>query len=402
MNRDLIIAYGFMLVLIAGCASNPVVEHIPLRVNNNPNSLAVFFDGTANNEGSHTNIAKLHNLITLQNNANISAAYIEGVGTNGNFLGMAMGKGIGRDVREAYLYLGENYNPNKKDKIYIFGFSRGSYAARILAALIHVAGIPDFSHIARRSERKEYVEEIYDAYKTKKTIEQRREDVIAVTGKKHEPVEIEFMGIWDTVEALGFPDLSENIDVPNGNYADQLCNIKKAAHAVSIDDDRARIFTPILLTRDHLVTKCKKEVEMDDVVNEVWFSGAHADVGGGYNDTYIDGVSLNWMLTQIEPYNLVPKGSQVYANPFGVTHDPEKGVFRLIYHKLNRNLLAYANSSSYNKGKLKIHKSVIDRLAAIPVKSYEYRWLENYTDCFKPTKEGLTYLYEKECFDVVP
>lgn len=391
-----------IMLFLGGCAHTPIL-HIPAQDKEKPRKLAVLFDGTANDEGSHTNIAKLQSLITLQSNSNISAVYIEGVGTGARFVGMATGWGIGRDVREAYLYLAENFDAKRKDEIYIFGFSRGAYAARILAALLHVAGIPDLEKIPQK-KRADYIDEIYDAYKSKKTFEERRKDVMKKTGTMPVSVDVEFMGIWDTVEALGWPDYKENIDLPNARYNDQLCNIRKAAHAVSLDDDRARIFTPVLLTRQHLFTDCEfKKAQFDDVVNEVWFSGAHADVGGGYGDTYIAGVSLNWMLNQIKPYNLVPKEARVYADPYGKTHDPESGLFGLIYHKMNRDITAYADGTPYNQGRLRIHRSVLDRLAQVPAQSHESHWFESdkYKHCFAKKNDSLEYLQERNCFEVV-
>jgi uncharacterized protein (DUF2235 family) len=393
-----------MVFTIVGCASNTAINHIPISSNEIPRKLAVFLDGTANDEGSHTNIAKLHNLTTLQDKTNINTSYIKGVGTDGEVIGMITGRGIGKDVREAYRFFAENYNYDRGDEIYIFGFSRGAYAARILSALINVAGIQDIQCIPKK-DRKEYIKEIYGAYKNKKkTIEERREDVRNVTGHTPVPVKIEFLGLWDTVEALGWPDYKEDVVLENPRYADQLCNIKRAAHAVSIDDDRARIFTPILLTRSYLICQCEVEIDINDVVDEVWFSGAHSDVGGGHKDTNIDGVSLNWMLKKIEPYHLVPSGSKVYADYKGVTHDPESGAFGLIYHKLNRNIPLYTDDTEYNNKRLRIHQSVLDRLSLIPVKKYESEWFKSdkYKKCFQVTEDGYDYLQEKDCFDVVP
>ena len=106
----------------------------------------------ANEEGSHTNISKLHKLVTLQNKDDVLSTYIEGVGTRKRILGMATGWGIGNDVRSAYLFLLENYKEH--DKVYVFGFSRGAYASRILSSMLYVAGIPKTTRLyqARREE----------------------------------------------------------------------------------------------------------------------------------------------------------------------------------------------------------------------------------------------------------
>jgi len=391
------------IMLTTGCANNTIVKHIPSSPSGTPIKLAVFLDGTANSEGSYTNVSKLYNLTVLQERDDVRAGYIEGVGTNGKLIGMAMGWGIGKDVREAYRFLAENYKPNRADEIYIFGFSRGAYAARILSALVHVAGIPNVSHLDD-DEADAYIEKIYTAFKIEdKSVDYRRGKVEAVIGYKPTSVKVEFMGLWDTVEALGWPDYEEDTGEPNSRYADQLCNIKKAAHAMSIDDDRAQIFTPILLTRDHLINECK-EVNINEVVDEVWFSGAHSDVGGGYDDTDISGVSLNWMLGKLMSYKLVPNLAKVYSDFKDTTHDPREGFFSYIYRELSRSIDVYSENSSYNGGKLKVHRSVLDRLAQTPVKPFESHWFETdkYKACFKPTSNGLEYMQSEKCLiDVI-
>lgn len=395
----IIITLLFALFL-AGCNSMTAINHIPKASNEQPMNLVVFLDGTANDEGSHTNIAKLHNLVTLQDNQNIRASYIKGVGTDGKIIGMAMGWGIGHDVREAYLFLAENYNYKRGDKIYLFGFSRGAYAARILAALVHVAGIPDVSEI-EKNQRYDFVKKIYKANKGKKSIAERKDDIAAVLGYAPISRDIEFLGIWDTVEALGVPDYEENWKLPNSRYEDQLCNIKNAAHAVSIDDNRARIFTPVLLTNNHLIDTCR-DVVINNIVDEVWFSGAHADVGGGYLNAHISGVSLNWMLKKIAKYNLVHNNTKVYSDYLGKTHDPESGIWGLIYRKRSRDLYLYAKHNNYNNNKLKVHQSVIDRLQLMMPKEHEYQWITNgFKDCFVVQGKGLKYVKAKDCFTVV-
>ena len=419
------IEYFIFVVLIfsvVGCVPNTAVNHTPSRPAGIPMNLAVFFDGTANDEGSYTNIANLHNLVTLQGRSDISTSYIKGVGTGTKVVGMAMGWGIGHDVREAYLYLAENYDHlQQKDKIYIFGFSRGAYAARILSALLYVAGIPKLDQI-EKGNRYDYINEIYKAYKGKKSVIDRRKQVLSVTGSKAiKPVEVEFLGLWDTVEALGFPDYKEDIHEPNTRYADQLCNIKKAAHALSIDDDRARIFTPILLTHRHLVEECDHEINsIENKVIEVWFAGAHSDVGGGYQDTNISGISLNWMLSQLEEnnINLVPQGTRVYADYSDLTHDPESGLFGLIYRKRNRNIPCYMLKNGMINGKckrdkivkeegyeidhikpVKVHQSVIDRLCEKSPESFESKWFKdlNYLNCINCAEDGTGKINSDQC-----
>jgi len=411
------------VIFLIGCSSVSRVDHIP-KNSDNSRDLIVFFDGTSNDEGSHTNVSKLHNLVTLQSRNNISTTYIKGVGTGAKVIGMAMGWGIGNDVREAYLYLMENYD-SSHDQISIFGFSRGAYSSRILSALLYVAGLPKVEYLSKK-ERTKLVEDIYNSYKSKKSIVDRRHNIESMLKTKWaekfkytpKPVYIKFLGVWETVEALGFPDLKENIDEPNKNYADQLCNIENAAHALALDDNRARIFTPLLLSRKHLKDeKCVEgDKEIKSNVEEVWFSGAHSDVGGGYKDTDINGISLNWMLDKIEDAGLdiVPKNSKVYSDYLGKTHNPEAGLSGLIYRERNRNISCYTENKSstgvfcktdkydidYKRtstnlsSPLNIHRSVLDRLCMKTPENHESFWFreEKYKNCISCDANGRGYI----------
>ena len=378
----------FIFLFIVGCTSTKTAYHNPIQKNNNPKKLAVFMDGTMNNASSYTNVSKLYNLTVLQNNENVSAAYIVGVGNHG--IGLITGSGIGGDVKDAYLFLVNNYQEQRNDEIFLFGFSRGAYTSRILAGLLYVAGIPDVSHL-QQSERKKYINKIYSAYTGNKSIEKRRNDISKIIGVKSSPIDVTFMGLWDTVEALGLPNFKEQYNVPNPKYVDQLCNIKKASQALSLNDDRASLFTPVLLTEDHLISNCKKPVDIDSVVNEVWFFGAHSDVGGGYSDTEIDGISLNWMLREIVSYGLVPKTTEVYEDSRDNTHDPYTGFLGIFYKRQFRSLSIYAENSTYNYSKLKIHKTAIERISDtlfIPLKANDKNLIDNFSNCFLETQNG--------------
>lgn len=235
------------------------------------------------------------------------------------------------------------------------------------------------------------------------------------------PVNVRFMGLWDTVEALGWPDHDYSPGEANTRYADQLCNVQNVAHALSLDDNRARIFTPMLLSQRHIIEHtCDKPQGFSTVLNEVWFSGAHSDVGGG-NDTDISGVSLNWMLDMMDAakLGLIHKDAAVYGNYLDVTHEGDSGLAGLFYKKVNRDLAMYIEHTGYKeffakndenakKGKnhfvsfydavngekdpikplspvLKVHQSVLDRLCVVPSKNFESQWYKNepFKGCIK-------------------
>lgn len=409
------------LFSINACTVAPVT-HIPTCDQSNkeydckktPRKIVLFFDGTANDEGSYTNVSKLRNLITLQDKGNIRTIYIAGVGTGTRIIGAATGWGTTDDVKQGYKFLTKNYR-STSDEIYLFGFSRGSWSARILAGLVQVAGIPDLSSYSDSFSDK-LINDIYRAYKVQLPLDKRRERVKEIIGKRignYQPssVNIKFAGIWDSVEALGWPDYKENNEGPNRRYIEQLCNVNNVSHVLSIDDDRARIFTPILLTARETKKQCgyyspptstlakDHQIEILGTINsgdkrnvtQVFFSGAHSDVGGGYTDTDIDGISLNWMLSQIDDYDLVTAGTQVYADAYGNTHDPESGLAGLLYHRKNRNLSLY---EALLDTKFKVHPSVIDRLECVPVDWHEYQWQQRsnlFRHCFTPEGGALKF-----------
>lgn len=401
MKKLLII---IILILTYSCSGNKIIFHEPIPTANKPQKIAIFIDGTANNEGSYTNVSKLYNLTTLQSTANIRAAYITGIGSNdGNFSRMIYGWGTQEDVVDAYLFLIENYSKNRNDEIYLFGFSRGAYAIRILAGIINVAGIPDLSHLNTK-QKKHFANRLYRIQKGKYSLQERRNRLVKKLGPKavSNSVDIEFMGLWDTVEALGIADFKEEYKTPNVKYVDQLCNIKKAAHALSLNDNRATVFTPILLSHQGLINNCKN-VNISDVVNEVWFFGAHSDVGGGYLDTNMDGLSLNWMISQLKTHGLVQNSASVYAQIKDKSHDPKQGFVGLFYPRRHRSLKLYASDSSYNKGKLKIHSSVFERLK-YPLKEYDQNLVNssNFKDCFEYSEEkGYQYIKSSNCFEII-
>ncbi|MFK5982285.1 MAG: DUF2235 domain-containing protein [Flavobacteriaceae bacterium] len=378
-----------VIIILTSCVSTKTAYHIPIQHTEAPKKLIVFMDGTMNNASSYTNVSKLYNLTILQDKSNVNAAYVTGVGNRG--IGLMTGVGIGKTVREAYMFLSKNYHPERHDEIYIFGFSRGAYAARILAGLIHVAGITDLSNIPEKQQYN-YIKKVYLAYRGDQTIYNRRKDIKKITGKAPKSVSIEFMGLWDTVEALGVPNFKENYNVPNKNYVDQLCNIKKASQALSINDDRATIFTPKLLSKKYLTEKCEKPVNISKVVNEVWFAGAHSDVGGGYGDTEIDGVALNWMINEIKPYGILPETARVFEDIYGTIHDPSNAFIEIFYRRRFRNISLYVdNNKSYNNGKFKIHKSAIQRLnnpKVLPLQDFEYNLQVHFLNCFQLQENG--------------
>ncbi|HEA21100.1 MAG TPA: DUF2235 domain-containing protein [Pricia antarctica] len=395
------LAFLYLAIVLSSCGSKKAILHEPVSSNVLPKNIAVFLDGTANNERSYTNVSKLYNLVTLQDNPNVEAAYFRGVGNGADFIGILIGSGIRGKVCNAYLYLAEHYDHERGDEIYLFGFSRGAFMARILAGMIHSAGIVDLRRIPK-NKRLDFIKRIYNAHKGEKTIQERRDAVFEVTNQRlpYDSYKIEFMELWDTVASLGIPDYKDDYYVEETDYNDQLCNVKKASQALSLNDNRSSVFTPSLLSNEYLVRECK-ETNPKDIANDVWFFGAHSDVGGGALNTNISGVSLNWMINQLQEYALLPSNIKVYENQFDATNNPRKGFIKLFYPKKERKLIFFASEKGYKNEKLKLHSSVLNRLEG-PLQTYEINLIKLFGECFEKNGQGgYDYLKGSNCFQVV-
>lgn len=259
--------------------------------------LVVFCDGTWNkpDQQAPTNVTKLFEAICQDDVGGVPQIvhYVQGVGTRwfDRVVGGAFGWGISGHIKEGYQFLCSNYEPG--DEIYLFGFSRGAYTARSLAGLIHNLGIVKREHLGR-------INEAYERYRDKsidwhpnpskggKAVEFR--SLYTHGGEK-----IKFLGVWDTVGALGSPygilmgylfDKFFGCRFHGTKLSDSLLS---ASHALSKDEHR----WPFRPTRWELQTGQSAA----DFVEE-WFPGVHSDVGGGYPECGYSDVSLAWMAAQ--------------------------------------------------------------------------------------------------------
>ena len=211
-------------------------------------------------------------------------------------VGGATGKGLHKNVMDDYRYIVQNYSQG--DKIFLFGFSRGAYTIRSLCGLINNCGIikrPDASLIQQAFN---HYKRSGDDHKPSgnKSIEFRKQH-------SHASRKIEFVGVWDTVGAMGIPfsflGLFENKD----EFYDTKMgkNIRVARHALAIDEFRSDFEPTVWLQRK----------TMD--IKQVWFAGAHGNIGGSYkpdpNGSLLSDIPLEWMIgedkksgLEIEPH----------------------------------------------------------------------------------------------------
>jgi uncharacterized protein (DUF2235 family) len=281
-----------------------------------PKRIVVCSDGTGNTatKGRGTNVFKLFEAVDLDSHrfdANVTpqiAIYDDGVGTE-NFkplkmFGGATGWGLSRNVRHLYKELARVYDPG--DEIYMFGFSRGAFTVRTLVGLIGTCGLIDPERLPSPTfgGLNSAVKMAYRAYRACyrpwlwRQFAKPSKDAAAKFKEAHSfqtDVMIRFVGVWDTVDAVGLPfHLSDvlNATVYQFKFPDHHLSplVQRACHALAIDDQR-QSFHPLLWTeRDEDRAR----------ISQVWFAGAHANVGGGYPKQGMSLVALDWLLTEAE------------------------------------------------------------------------------------------------------
>ena len=251
--------------------------------------LVLLFDGTWNKPESNTNVERLRRLIAprdLAADIEQRVNYIPGVGvTSGlpHLLGGAFGYGLSGNVMEGYRWLCETWRTG--DDIFLFGFSRGAYTARSLGGMIRKCGL--LRHDASGKVGKAGVSDAYDFYRE---LGSKPDDAIARDFRAGHSVEVDihFIGVWDTVGALGIPGTAAWFPYARARYQfhdTELSKIVKHAYqALALDEHRAD-FQPAIWTRNPNTIKAgenltSKKAEQVDI-EQRWFIGAHADVGGG-------------------------------------------------------------------------------------------------------------------------
>lgn len=303
--------------------------------------LVFCFDGTWNeiDSGDATNVAKIAQAVSLSD-GDISQIvhYDEGVGTFdfegdlsdiSNRLAGAFGWGLRQNIVEAYTFLILNYQPG--DEIYVFGFSRGAFTARSFCGLIRNVGIVDRRHLVNLRDAIDlYVSRDPDASPDTDYCRQFRYDRQSGVClkrdrswleknyplEKHEEkvdIGIKFLGVWDTVGALGIPAAGPVEDWVNEEYGfhdTRLSTfIEFARHAVSADEQR-RTFTPTLWSNiDEL------REGYGNRYDQKIFPGTHGSVGGGGPVVGLSDAALEWVFRGAESSGLKfdkDKGSPLY------------------------------------------------------------------------------------------
>lgn len=384
-----------------------------------PEVLAVFMDGTNNKANSdplrNTHIKTLHGLV----NDRVRSLYIEGVGTRFKPLGSLLGLGTKARITRSYYFLSRHYNAG--DTICMLGFSRGANQCRILSNLIYTAGIANLERLKSASAKKRIIRTIYRKYRGNHPLAERRARVAAyldgwnsrhpdqmirydTTGK----VRIELMALFETVEAFDIFDRREVI-VPRRDHLNQAMNVKKLIHAVSLDDNRAWTYTPVLVSDSRVAVPV--DADKNRLIEEVWFSGSHRDVGGANKrDPELQNVSLAWMWKRLEPYRLF-RDTTIEQDIYAPAHNMN-GTFwlRMAFADNNRNIHHYFKGmrTTYFDKQLVVHRSVIDRLAAGVLPEFKTTrgrkdWfdLPPFSSCFESKGKARILKPDCACIEVV-
>lgn len=316
--------------------------------------IVVFSDGTGNSSAAlfKTNVYRVYSGLDQQSpppgqHAQI-AYYDDGVGTSRfrplAMLGGAFGIGLKRNVLDLYMFICRNYRPG--DRICAFGYSRGAFTVRVLVALITNVGLakPTSERELRRDAadayreyRRRYRNWTVDLLRPVRDILIRAKRALSGQGQGHDRLDagIHFIGVWDTVAAYGLPiaEMTRGVDkwiwplsMPNHSLNPKVRN---ARHALALDDERDT-FHPLLWNEI-----CERDEYGQPPVGgrlkQVWFSGMHGDVGGGYPDGSLAYVPLRWMVREAKDAGLRfdPAFEQEVdrtQNPCGPIHNSRRGL----------------------------------------------------------------------------
>jgi uncharacterized protein (DUF2235 family) len=218
--------------------------------------------------------------------------YLRGVGTSRGerIRGGAFGIGLSRNVKDAYRTIVENYEPD--DELFLFGFSRGAFTARSTAGFVRNCGVLTQQHAGR-------VDEAYDLYRARGAHPRGTESELFRRSYAYEP-DITFIGVWDTVGALGIPVRGMGWLNKRWAFHDTKLSskVKNAFQALAVDETRGPFRPALWEPHDDDVRPPGQRLE------QVWFAGVHCGVGGGYADTSLSDIALLWMVQRAKECGL--------------------------------------------------------------------------------------------------
>lgn len=257
-----------------------------------PRQIVLCCDGTNNNltgGENDTNVVRLCELLRRHGDDRQLVFYDPGVGNPGELpgatlwdsvnrygerlAGLAFGRGVYENMAECYQFLMAHYRAG--DELYIFGFSRGAFTARSVAGLVNMFGIlqphmvsmvPSLLHI--------YFTDRGSAGDSPRRIARQATQLFADPPARH--VNIHFVGVWDTVASVGMPPFSKQFTARADVGGKRFLNVRQA---LALDEYRAQ-FAPRQYVDPN--GEYRSDQGLPVSLKQLWFSGAHCDVGGGY------------------------------------------------------------------------------------------------------------------------
>lgn len=270
-------------------------------------NLVLCCDGTSNQFTAHrTNVLKL--CYALEKDTERQLVYYHpglgtrapvGIGTSfggfwGKAAGLALGYGLQADIADAYTFLMNHYRPG--DRVYLFGFSRGAYTARVIASMLKLYGLsmPGNEALVPYAVKMMWaISKIGDKRKVDAYF-RLAEEYSETLGSG--PCRPHFLGVWDTVNSVGW--IGSPLALP---YTRNNPDIAITRHAIAIDERRA--FFRVNWFEEVAGTNIK----------QVWFPGSHCDVGGGFPEAEsgLSKIALQWMVDEAAKADLLIRSDRL-------------------------------------------------------------------------------------------
>ena len=359
-----------------------------------PKNIVLLSDGTGNSAAKlmKTNVWRMYEAVELSSGDQV-AFYDNGVGTSSfkpfALLGGGLGWGLKRNVLRLYMFACSHYagatDVSAADQIFAFGFSRGAFTIRVLIGLIESQGLVVGAKGAELERRarwayREYRREFNSGtwlvrrlrgvrdWLLSRIVERKPAGGAAPTARPR----VTFVGLWDTVDAYGLPidEMTRGWDQwvwPLSMSRHELPSIvDKLCHAVALDDER-QTFHPLLLDESHHPDAAHTD---DETLTQVWFAGAHSNVGGGYPDDSLAHVPLRWMASEAAKRGLrlhphVTADWKARSDPNGPAYDSRGGLGAYYrYHPRSIARLTDDRFADVAIPRPKIHESVFARIVA--------------------------------------
>jgi uncharacterized protein (DUF2235 family) len=272
--------------------------------------LIICCDGTNNNltgGDRDTNVVRLCELLAKRSDAQQIVFYDPGVGNPGELpgatfverarrkadrtAGLAFGQGIYENMDECYRFLMNNYQSG--DQIFLFGFSRGAFTARSVAGLINMFGIlrPHMASIVPTLLHTYFSDRETSADRMKKIAQQLSRLFADADERK---VNVHFVGVWDTVASVGLPPFSQSFTARANVDGKRFLNVRQA---LALDEHRSQFAPRQYANHNGAYTS---DAGLPVSLKQLWFPGAHCDVGGGYapEQLALANIPMGWLVSE--------------------------------------------------------------------------------------------------------